>query len=37
MFVDDFLGDDVRVWKIAGVFEGFVLEPEDVEVAAVVL
>ena len=32
-----FLGDDVRVWKIAGVFEGFVLEPEDVEVAAVVL
>jgi len=29
--VDDFLGDDVGVGKIGGVFEGVVFEPEDVE------
>ena len=29
--VDDFLGDDVGIGEIGGVFEGIVFEPEDVE------
>jgi len=29
--IDDFLGENVGIGKIVGVFEGFVSEPEDVE------
>ncbi|HJX10029.1 MAG TPA: hypothetical protein VJ733_05960 [Candidatus Binatia bacterium] len=29
--IDDFLGENVRVGEIVGVFEAFVSEPEDVE------
>jgi hypothetical protein len=29
--VDDFLGEYIGIWKIVGVFEAFVSEPEDVE------
>ena len=33
--VDDFLGDDVGVGKVRGVFEAVVFEPEDVEASFV--
>jgi hypothetical protein len=29
--VDDFLGENVGIGKIVGVFEAFISEPEDVE------
>ena len=32
---DDFLGEDIRVGEIVGVFEAFLREPEDVEAGKV--
>jgi hypothetical protein len=29
--VDDFLSENVRIWKIVGVFEAFVSEPEELQ------
>jgi len=35
--IDDFLGENVRVGEIVGVFEAFVSEPEDVEAGFAVI
>ena len=35
--VDDFLGEDIGVGQVVGFFQGFVKQPEDVEVGIVSL
>jgi hypothetical protein len=32
---DDFLGENVGIWKIVGFFEALISEPEDVEASFV--